>query len=350
VAAATGAAQIDMDPTGFIVFSADTSKASGSSASPTERARINANGLQIGTTTETVDLGVYASAGPTLRVTGDNASFISNRTFSNTLGNAPWFYATKGGGTLASPNALALNDAIGGMRWFGYTGASSQAETARISVTAESAFTSATAAASYMAFFTNVGGTGLTEAARFTSAGHFLISSQTTALGSGNTTNTGSAFLSSGFVTVAASAASPLTINRLTSTGPVLNFYTQGTLQGWVTAGALAVSLVNASDYRLKHAVAPLPSTIGQIMALKPVSYKWNELPDVTARGFIAHELAEVCPEAVFGKKDALKDDGSIDPQGVDTTKLIPLLVKAIQEQQAAIVALEARLAALEPA
>jgi hypothetical protein len=83
------------------------------------------------------------------------------------------------------------------------------------------------------------------------------------------------------------------------------------------------------------------------ISALKPVTYDW--ISDKTAaEGFIAHELQAVIPGAVVGEKDAVKEDGSIKPQGVDFSKIVPHLVAAMQEQQATIQELTTRLAALE--
>ena len=65
-------------------------------------------------------------------------------------------------------------------------------------------------------------------------------------------------------------------------------------------------------------------------------------------QGFIAHELAEVCPDAVTGEKDAVNEDGTIKSQGIDTSFLVATLTAAIQEQQAMIETLTTRLNALE--
>ena len=46
-------------------------------------------------------------------------------------------------------------------------------------------------------------------------------------------------------------------------------------------------------------------------------------------------------PEAVGGEKDAVDDDDKIIPQGIDQSKLVPLMVKTIQELEARIEALE---------
>ena len=64
--------------------------------------------------------------------------------------------------------------------------------------------------------------------------------------------------------------------------------------------------------------------------------------------GVLAHELQEVIPYAVGGVKDGVDEDGKIIIQGVDYSKLVPVLTKAIQEQQAIITSLQDRLDKLE--
>jgi hypothetical protein len=48
--------------------------------------------------------------------------------------------------------------------------------------------------------------------------------------------------------------------------------------------------------------------------------------------GVIAHELAEIMPYAVHGEKDAIDEKGNIVYQGVDYSKIVPSLIKAVQE------------------
>jgi len=78
--------------------------------------------------------------------------------------------------------------------------------------------------------------------------------------------------------------------------------------------------------------------------ALRPRSYIWNCEHRCTrgGDGFIAHELAEVVPYAVFGEKDAVDDEGEPVYQKIDVTKLIPHLVGAIQELTRRLAVLEA--------
>ena len=71
------------------------------------------------------------------------------------------------------------------------------------------------------------------------------------------------------------------------------------------------------------------------------VSFNWKSDKDTTVDGFFAHEVAEVVPEAIVGLKDAVDDKGDINPQGIDQSKLVPLLVKTIQELEARIKTLE---------
>ena len=60
--------------------------------------------------------------------------------------------------------------------------------------------------------------------------------------------------------------------------------------------------------------------------------------------GFLAHELDEVLPYAVSGEKDALNEDGSIKVQQVDQSRIVPLLVRAVQELSAKVEELEKKL------
>ena len=89
------------------------------------------------------------------------------------------------------------------------------------------------------------------------------------------------------------------------------------------------------------------------VKQLKPKTFEWTYDPDDTTQyGFLAHEAQAVFPTAVTGVKDATKpaeldDDGNaitgttIEPQQMDHSKLVPLLVKTIQELEARIATLE---------
>lgn len=65
---------------------------------------------------------------------------------------------------------------------------------------------------------------------------------------------------------------------------------------------------------------------------IKTYDYAWKN-DNSRMYGVMAHELQEVIPYAVSGIKDAIDKEGKITPQAVDYSKLTPVLVKAIQEQ-----------------
>ncbi len=118
---------------------------------------------------------------------------------------------------------------------------------------------------------------------------------------------------------------------------------------GSITSTSTVCSYNSLSDYRLKNTIAPITGALAKVALLKPCTYKWNA-DGSTGEGFIAHELAEVCPQAVTGEKDAVDADGNNKYQGIDTSFLVATLTAAIQEQQALIIQLQADVAALKGA
>lgn len=113
----------------------------------------------------------------------------------------------------------------------------------------------------------------------------------------------------------------------------------------------------NVSDYRLKENVVDMDGALDKLSRVRPVRYNFkDDIPvkmpwgESTVDGFIAHELQEVMPEAVYGEKDAVYDDGKLKPQQVDMTRLIPALVGAVQELSAKVDALQTEINALKGA
>jgi hypothetical protein len=135
--------------------------------------------------------------------------------------------------------------------------------------------------------------------------------------------------------------------NTGVGTGAVAEFNYDGTTTGTIGITATTTAYNTSSDYRLKENVQPMTGALAKVAALKPCAYTWKA-DGSNGQGFIAHELAEVVPDAVTGEKDAVNEDGSIKPQGIDTSFLVATLTAAIQEQQAMIEELKAKVAALE--
>lgn len=119
-----------------------------------------------------------------------------------------------------------------------------------------------------------------------------------------------------------------------------------GTTVGTISTTTSATAYNTSSDYRLKKNIAAVTDGITRLQQLKPS--RFNFIADLakTVDGFLAHEAAEVVPECVTGEKDAVDTDGNPVYQGIDQSKLVPLLTAALQETVAKIESLEARLTA----
>ena len=173
----------------------------------------------------------------------------------------------------------------------------------------------------------------------------------------------------------------------------------QGADVGFININNSSTSYATSSDYRLKENITDVTDGITRVKQLAPKRFNFISEPDITVDGFIAHEASTVVPEAVTGEKDATRDEeyeiheekGEIytpatedaeeiihstdvecpeeleegqrwrlttkavmgtrtvpDYQGLDQSKLVPLLTAALQEAIAKIEALETRVAALE--
>ena len=138
-------------------------------------------------------------------------------------------------------------------------------------------------------------------------------------------------------------------------------FYNPNGQVGSILTNGSATSYSTSSDYRLKENVVEMTGALDRVDALKPSRFNFIADPNKTVDGFLAHEVAEVVPEAISGEKDAveeyeatpavLDEDGNVIEeavmgtrpvyQGIDQSKLVPLLVGAIQELRAEIEALK---------
>jgi hypothetical protein len=143
---------------------------------------------------------------------------------------------------------------------------------------------------------------------------------------------------------------------------------------GYIKTNGSSVQYITSSDYRLKENVVPMTGSIDRLKTLKPSKFNFIADADTTVDGFLAHEAQEVVPEAISGIKDGMRteeyevtpaieevrdEEGSIITeaveavmgerevevyQGIDQSKLVPLLVASLQEAVSRIETLEAQL------
>ena len=136
--------------------------------------------------------------------------------------------------------------------------------------------------------------------------------------------------------------------NRLNGDGGVFHFRRSSTIVGSISVTSTATAYNTSSDYRLKENVTAVTDGITRLQQLKPSRFNFIADPDTTVDGFIAHEAQAVVPECVTGTKDEVDNEGKPIYQGIDQSKLVPLLTAALQEALAKIETLETRLTALE--
>ena len=176
-------------------------------------------------------------------------------------------------------------------------------------------------------------GTNNTERARIDSSGR---------MGLGTTSPDSNYYLTVGITSSDTYAAARFNRGTTSSTTSIA-FANPNGVVGTVSTSGTSTAYNTSSDYRLKHDIAPMTGALAKVAALKPVTYKWNT-DNSNGEGFIAHELAEVVPQAVTGEKDAVDADGNPVYQGIDTSFLVATLTAAIQELNAKVQALEAQL------
>ena len=152
------------------------------------------------------------------------------------------------------------------------------------------------------------------------------------------------------------------------SSRPVVRFFGNASesSSGNISCNGSSTSYNTSSDYRLKENVTAITNATDRLKQLNPVRFNFIADADTTVDGFLAHEVSDIVPEAISGEKDAMRDeqyevtpavlddDGNEvtpaemgtrtvpDYQGIDQSKLVPLLVATIHELEARIATLEA--------
>ena len=166
---------------------------------------------------------------------------------------------------------------------------------------------------------------------RIASSGAVLINT-TSALGAGQ-----------GVLHLKGKSANTVCVVQVASNGERgLDFRnSSGTEVGSISVNSSSTAYNTSSDHRLKENVTADWDATTRLKQLNPVRFNFIADADTTVDGFLAHEVQSVVPEAISGTHNEVDDDGNPVYQGIDQSKLVPLLVKTIQELEARIVALE---------
>jgi len=192
-------------------------------------------------------------------------------------------------------------------------------------------------------FITNNG-----ERVRINGGGDILVGQTSTATPGVSNTTVGMAYdVSATRLSGSRASGTFLSVNR-NSNGSVIELRRSGTTRGSISVTNSSTAYNTSSDYRLKENVVPLDGAITRLSQLPVHRFNFIADPGTVVDGFIAHEAAAVVPECVTGEKDEVDEDGTPIYQGIDQSKIVPLLTAALQESIAKINSLESRIAALE--
>ncbi len=206
---------------------------------------------------------------------------------------------------------------------------------------------------------------GSVERLRIDASGNVLVGKT-----AGSNTTKGSTLTQTGeivsTITTAGGASQNIFLNRQDADGTAILFRRANGTVGSISVNSSSTAYNTSSDYRLKTAVEYDWDATTRLKQLNPVRFNFIADADTTVDGFLAHEVQDIVPEAITGTKDAMRDeeyevtpaeldeDGNEitpavmgtrsvpDYQGIDQSKLVPLLCKTILELEARITALEA--------
>ena len=189
-----------------------------------------------------------------------------------------------------------------------------------------------------LAMYYRPNGDTLREGMRIASNGDVLI---------GQTTNPATSSVVIKVPTLIGNGVNAQITSNTGTSFPWANYNATGTYIGGMTATSSATAFPTSSDKRLKKNIEDAPSAIDKVLTAQVVSHDWIDDDAHVEYGFVAQDLQRIIPQAVVEGTD--KEDGSINmPWGVDYSKIVPLLTKAIQEQQTIINELKTRIEALE--
>ena len=180
------------------------------------------------------------------------------------------------------------------------------------------------------------------ELGRFTATGHLIMGA--TAYEGSATSNASSVFINSaGYISANINNDWGLGVNRTGTDGVLINLRKNGADVGSISATTTGSQYNTTSDIRLKKDIETITDGTDKLMAMNPVSHAWISDPEADAvHGFIAQEMLEIVPEAVYG-----------DPEGeemmsMDYGRITPVIVAALQDALKEIKELKTRINELE--
>jgi|TARA_Y100000022_G_scaffold62165_1_gene53299 hypothetical protein len=143
----------------------------------------------------------------------------------------------------------------------------------------------------------------------------------------------GTSAYGSGFIPVSTDKVALRMASSSTAQGTLIEFFNPNGTVGHITISGSATTYSTSSDYRLKKDLKDFDG-LGKVSKIPVYDFKWK-VDNSSSYGVMAHELQDILPDAVSGEKDGE------EMQGVDYSKIVPLLIKSIQELEAKVKILE---------
>ena len=193
-----------------------------------------------------------------------------------------------------------------------------------------------------LSFYTGANGGSPSERIRITSSGHLFHNCTS----SPDSSDPGTAIIADanqGEIRIATNS---------TAQAVLMQFRNPNGVVGDIRTSGSGIIINGTSDYRVKENAVAISDGITRLKTLKPYRFNFKADPTKTLDGFFAHEVTSAVPEAVTGTKDEIATEdndlrgfkkGDLILQGIDQSKLVPLLVAALQEAIGRIEALEAK-------
>jgi hypothetical protein len=313
--------------------------------------------------------------------TGTNTGAILVSSYSSSDSGPQFIMMKSNSGTIGTLSRALSGDFLGRLRWRAANTTSTIEEGARISVRADGNWTS-TSCPTRMQF--SLCASGSTSATvRFQLFANRVKTAQRLDANTDSTpfTSTNSIFSGTGAGSNTGNVALE-TWGTSTATRFHISFSNPNGVVGSISTNGTTTAFNTTSDYRLKENILPLENALERIRQLSVYRFNFIGEPNKIVDGFLAHEVKNIIPESISGEKDEIVDIGKIvasdgtiikenvnEPdseellvdnyewiktgespvyQGIDQSKIVPLLTAALQEAIEKIETLEVRVSQLE--